>query len=155
MISQMGSWQDDEWVWNLCWRRQLYDWEIAKLDRLTLLIAQVSPQPGKADGVNWHGCDYNKFPIKDIVGRFYESYNPLIPKAVCNFIWKIKVPPRAQLILWLANLEKLKTGDALVNKGLIDPLNGLCPFCENETETNSHVLYSCTFSWSIWMHILE
>lgn len=155
VISQMGSWQNEEWVWNFRWRRRLYDWEIFDLDRLTLLFAQVSPQPGKADGVSWHGKHHQSFPIQDIVNKFYASYDPLLPKEVCNYIWKIKVPPRAQLVLWLANLEKLKTGDALGSKGLIDPMNGLCTFCNSETETTAHVIFSCTFSWSIWMHILE
>lgn len=57
--------------------------------------------------------------------------------------------------MWLAYLEKLKTGDKLVEKGIIEPQHALCPFCSLEMESNSHILFSCMFSWSIWMHILE
>lgn len=43
----------------------------------------------------------------------------------------------------------------LVAKGLIDPLHALCPFCNEEVETNSHVLFTCTFSWKLWMMVLH
>ena len=29
------------------------------------------------------------------------------------------------------------------------------PFCSVEMEANSHILFSCHFTWGIWMKILE
>src|SRR5687768_13661854 len=79
----------------------------------------------------------------------------MLPKSVINSIWKNSVTPRAQLILWMANLDKLKTSDFLVEKGNIDALQVISPFYRVDVETNSHILLSCHFSWSIWMKILE
>ena len=59
------------------------------------------------------------------------------------------------MTIWLAHLEKLKTGDSLMDKGIITPQQALCPFCSLEVETNSHVLFTCTFSWGIWMDLLN
>lgn len=72
-----------------------------------------------------------------------------------SLIWKLKAPPRAQIVVWLACLGKLKTGDFLMGKGVLSSANALCPLCEVALETNSHILFSCDVSWSIWMQILE
>lgn len=96
-----------------------------------------------------------KFPIKEISNKLYEDCTPILPKEIINCIWKMKVPPRIQLVIWLANLEKLKTGDSLVERGVLDRDHGLCPFCESSIETITHVLFSCNFSWRIWMEVLN
>ena len=59
------------------------------------------------------------------------------------------------MTIWLAHLEKLKIGDSLMDKGIITPQQALCPFCSLEVETISHVLFTCTFSWGIWMDLLN
>ena len=55
----------------------------------------------------------------------------------------------------MACLERLKTGDFFVDKQLLDPPQAVCPFCRSEIESNSHVLFTCTFSWRIWMTVLR
>ena len=59
------------------------------------------------------------------------------------------------MTVWLAQLEKLKTGDILLEKGIIDPQQALCPCCSLDLESNSHVLFTCAFSWGIWMDLLK
>ena len=95
------------------------------------------------------------YPVKSIAASMYEQSTPTLSKAISNIVWQRFIPPRAQLYVWLANLEKLNTGDFLVEKGIIDAQWALCPFCNRQTETNSHVLFSCDFSWSAWMNMLE
>lgn len=151
----MGEWQDDEWVWKLEWRRRLFEWEKLDEDRLKLRVAQVSPRPQLRDEVCWQGQKVRVFPIKDIGDLLYAPVTPILPKEISVLIWKIKVPPRVHLIVWLANLEKLKTGDMLIDHGLIDPSSGKCPFCDVEIESNSHLLFTCNFSWRIWMEVLK
>lgn len=155
MVNQMGNWVDNEWVWHLSWRRRLYDWEKEDLERLNLLLEQAKPVVNGIDSVNWHGTHYEKFPIKEIVDRLYESDAPMLPKAITSYIWSIKVPPRVHLTIWMASLEKLKTGDLLVSLGLLDRGQALCPFCAEEVESNRHVLFTCTVSWRLWMRILD
>lgn len=125
------------------------------MERLLIRVSQVYPQQGKRDEVGWRGGTCSTFPLKEIGNTLYASYDPILPKDISDLIWRIKVPPRVHLVLWLANLEKLKTGDALIDRGLIDPRQGMCPFCDNSVESNSHVLFSCSYSWGIWMEILR
>lgn len=151
----MGVWSGCEWLWNLRWRRRLYERERIELDRLHLIIDQIKPQQECRDIISWHGSKERSFPIKEIVGKLYESADPIIPKSLANFIWSIKAPPRALIMIWLDNMEKLKTSDFLVKKGLIDPNDAYCTFCNTELESNSHILFTCQFSWYIWMQILN
>lgn len=43
----------------------------------------------------------------------------------------------------------------LVEKGIVDAQNTLCPFCFLIVESNSHLLFTCSFSWGVWMEILN
>ena len=107
------------------------------------------------DGVQWKQSGNVCFPIKDIVAKINESYTPTLPKPVVNIVWKLFIPPRAKLSVWLANLERFKTGDLPVDKGIIDSQEVACPFCNIDMESNSHILFTCRFAWSTWMKILE
>ena len=57
--------------------------------------------------------------------------------------------------VWLASLERLKTGDFLLEKGIIDSQRATCPFCNTATELNSHILLTCNFSLRSWIKILN
>lgn len=107
------------------------------------------PKNGKSDSICWQGSDCSRFPIKRIMDKLYASSSPVLPMSVFSLLWKIKLPPRAHIVIWLACLDKLKTGDFLLEKGLLDISNVLCPLCKVELETNSHILFTCTFSWRL------
>lgn len=124
-------------------------------ERLQITLNQYCPNNSLSDGVTWHGGEYQRFPIKEVMDRLYGSITPSIPKGVAVFIWSIKVPPRVHITLWLAALERLKTGDALLERGIISPAQAMCPLCESALETNSHILFTCSFSWSLWMQVLK
>ena len=78
-----------------------------------------------------------------------------MPKSLASVVWQKFIPPRAQLTVWLAYKEKLKTGDILVEKGIISPHYAYCPFCSTDLETNTHILFTCRFAWNTWMEILK
>ena len=107
------------------------------------------------DGVCWNNSDNVGYPVKNIVEKMSESYAPALPKPVINLVWQKFLPPRAQLLVWMANLGKLKTGDHLAKWGIIEASHAVYPFCNIETETNNHILFTCRFSWCAWMKMLE
>ncbi|CAO2835995.1 unnamed protein product [Amaranthus hypochondriacus] len=119
------------------------------------MVEHFSPKPTDKDGVAWHGSNRDCFPTKEILNKLYESCEPILAKSVAYLIWSIKVPPRVHLIIWMASLEKLKTGDVLVDRGLLDVNNAMCPFCGINVESNSHIIFTCSFSWSVWMMMLD
>ena len=102
------------------------------------------------DSVVWKHSGSLYYPTKSIGTKMFEAQAPILPKPIINLVWQKFIPPRAQLSVWLANLEKLKTGDFLVEKGIIDAQLAVCLFCNIETESNSHILLTCSFSWRSW-----
>ena len=106
------------------------------------------------DSVVWKHSGSLYYPTKSIGTKMFEAQAPILPKPIINLVWQKFIPPRAQLSVWLANLEKLKTGDFLVEKGIIDAQLTVCPFCNTEIEPNSHILFTCSFSWRYWTKML-
>lgn len=155
LVGQMGNWGEVSWSWNIRWRRPLFDWEASDANRLMDILAPFSPQREGIDGILWHGSSFSSFSIKQIVNKTYDSVAPIIPKDIIKIIWQSCYPPRAQLTIWMACLGKLKTGELLLSKGIIDHHQALCPFCNSEVESLSHVLFSCSFSWGVWMEMLK
>ena len=154
-INQMGEWNDNLWTWNITWRRRLYAWEIEEMHTLQHIIEQKRLSSMREDGVYWKYSGVLKYPTKSIAANMYNSYSPSLSKPIVNIIWQKFIPPRAKLLVWLANLEKLKTGDFLVNLGIIEPQQATCPFCNSALETNSHILFSCNFAWNVWMSLVD
>ena len=120
LISQMGEWHEGFWAWHFTWRRALYAWENDDVLRLKHHIEQKRPDRGMEDGVYWKHSGSLYYPVKSINAKMYKSYAPTLPKPIINLVWQKFIPQRAQLSVWLANLGKLKTGDFLVKKGIID-----------------------------------
>jgi len=75
-----------------------------------------------------------------------------VDSLVCT-VWRNVAPPKVELMVWLALLEKLNTKDLLVRKGLFPSQVNLCSFCDRQQEDIDHLLLSCQFSWSIWCSI--
>ena len=155
LINQMRQWNGNIWIWNLQWRRALFQWESEEVRRFKEIIVRNGPSRERKDGIMWKFSGDTSYPTMSITAKVNESFSPTLPKQITNIVWQKFVPPRAKLIVCLANLEKLKTGDFLVGKGIINPQDALCPFCSLEIESNSHIIFTCRFAWSIWMEILK
>ena len=119
------------------------------------MIQQFIPDRDRDDRMIWRHSGSMIYPTKSIGVKILEGQATILPKPVTNLVWQKFIPPRAQVSVWLANLERLKTGDFLLNKGMIEAQWATCPFYNTTTESNSHILLTCNFSWSTWMEILK
>ena len=151
----MGEWHENSWLWRLEWRRLLYEWEHEEVQHLQRIINQSGPKIGIQDGVLWKHTQTVEYPTKLIATKLSESLDSSLPKEIISIVWQKFIPPRANVIVWLAAKEKLRTGRLLTDKGIITPLQAACPFCGTYLESNSHLLFECRFSWSAWMEILK
>ncbi|XP_057523883.1 uncharacterized protein LOC130803701 [Amaranthus tricolor] len=151
----MGEWIGNSWCWTFQWRRVLFDWESEDVRKLKDYIDGFGPCRGRQDGVMWKHSGDKTYPTKSIIAKANETFSPTLPRHIINIVWRSFIPPRAKLTVWLENLEKLKTGDFLVEMGIINPQDALCPFCSLEIESNSHIIFTCRFAWSTWMEILK
>ena len=108
----MGFWEGNTWVWNLLWRRFLYDWESDDVHSLHLVIEQNGPKNNSENGVMWKRTHVASYPTKCIQESYNNSLGASIPKSLVSIVWQRFIPPRARLTVWLAYKEKLKTRDS-------------------------------------------
>jgi hypothetical protein len=62
-------------------------------------------------------------------------------------VWKLKIPPRIQVFLWLFSQNKIMTRDNLRIRGMVKPLD--CEMCK-ELETVKHIMFECIVARLIW-----
>ena len=67
-------------------------------------------------------------------------------------VWKIKVPPKVHIFLWLISHNKILTRDNLVKRQSIDDLT--CVFC-SESETCCHLFFECVVAKVVWREITQ
>jgi hypothetical protein len=62
-------------------------------------------------------------------------------------MWKLKIPPRIQVFLWLFSQKKIMTRDNLRTRGMVKPLE--CEMCK-ELETVKHLMFDCIVARLLW-----
>ena len=62
-------------------------------------------------------------------------------------MWKIKIPPRIKVFMWLALRDSILTKDNLLHMGWKG--DDKCPFCGRE-ETVNHLFISCLVARLLW-----
>jgi hypothetical protein len=67
-------------------------------------------------------------------------------------MWKIHVPPRIHVFLWLVANNKILTRDNLAKRRVMDDRS--CVFC-SESETVLHLLYECCVARTLWGIVFE
>lgn len=155
-ISEMGEWVDSEWRWSFHWRRNLYSWEVEDLRTLKVVILSQQPRLNKEEEVMLKDNTVVGFTVRSFTEEAEAHwYQRMLNQNVTEFIWQRRAPPRAELVVWFLALEKLKTGDYLLGLNLIEPEMALCPICLVFVETNSHLIFSCRFSWQIWTNCFQ
>jgi hypothetical protein len=69
-------------------------------------------------------------------------------------VWKSICPPKTEMTLWMALNESLCTRAFLVKRHILSPQEDWCPFCEQHSETVSHILMHCLVAWKLWNKIV-
>jgi hypothetical protein len=67
-------------------------------------------------------------------------------------VWKIKVPPRIHIFLWLFARNKLLTRDNLAKRRKLDDQS--CLFC-SDNESVHHLFFYCCVARQMWYNIAE
>jgi hypothetical protein len=103
----------------------------------------------ESDALVW---GYNSSGIYSLQSLYaiinYRGVNPVFVPAV----WKINVPPKIQMFLWLLSHNKLATVDNLNKKGM--EKHDLCVFC-CEKESVKHLFFECAVARLLWGYVSE
>ncbi|XP_018461346.2 uncharacterized protein LOC108832354 [Raphanus sativus] len=72
----------------------------------------------------------------------------------CNWskgIWFSYATPKFAFLAWLANHNRLSTGDRMMSWG--GNSNVGCSFCDVEMETRNHIFFECEYAEAVWKNL--
>lgn len=65
-----------------------------------------------------------------------------------NIVWTVGGIPKHSFLCWLFILNRCPTRDRLLRWGL--QISPSCLLCNAASESRDHLLFNCSFSWSLW-----
>jgi hypothetical protein len=96
------------------------------------------------DAIIWQFESSGRYSVQS----FYAVVNNMGVKQIFTpVVWKIVVPRRIHIFLWLLANNKVLTRDNLVKRRKVDDLT--CLFCSDH-ETAHHVFFDCCVARALW-----
>ena len=78
-----------------------------------------------------------------------ESSEQRIVGSLWSRLWKASIPNKIKIFSWRACLDILPTQDNLIRRRVLE--SAWCCFCQQETESVLHVLWSCGAAQDVWV----
>jgi hypothetical protein len=127
---------------NITFRRSLVAANLYSWNHLVLRLAHIHFRE-RTDIFCW-SINYD--------GQFFVSsmYQVLLDSDIVphnSYLWKIKIPLKIKVFLWLLYREAILTKDNLVKRNWHE--NEMCIFCSNK-ETTQHLFFDCVLAIYIW-----
>ncbi|XP_062086759.1 uncharacterized protein LOC133793168 [Humulus lupulus] len=123
------------------WQYHLKDdasWYWRKICQLREMFSQEEIEKAGSNG---------RFKVRQL----YTGLIQLIPVNYKQFVWNRVSVPKHRFIIWLAVNSKLLTRDHLQRVMQLE--SSLCPVCDQELESHSHLLFGCYFSQQVVLKI--
>ena len=153
-VAEVGSWTENGWVWNMVWRRHLFDNEVQLASKFIDHIHQISLNDNLNDTWVWTAESTGIISTKSV----YQVIKPELPvegqHLGFKYLWETKAPPKALSFAWRLLWDRLPTKDNLT-KRQIQVDNDLCPFCHSQPETASHLFFTCGKIMPMWWEFLS
>jgi hypothetical protein len=67
-----------------------------------------------------------------------------------DFVWGGFAPSKAKFFAWLLVQSRIQSRAALFKKHVLSEEEALCPICESERETATHLIFACPFVHRFW-----
>jgi hypothetical protein len=97
----------------------------------------------RLDTFNWSLNHNGKFSVSSMYQAFLDTN--VVPNN--SHLWKIKLPLKIRVFLWLLYKEAILTNDNLVKRNWYG--NIMCYFCNN-LETIHHLFFDCALAKFLW-----
>lgn len=98
-VAECGHWCERGWVWDLQWRRELFEWEKVLLEELRLVLQQANLAMDRNDvwiwGVDATGSFTTKSAYKVLETQTMQTQIQSIKSSgIFNLLWKCKIPTK-------------------------------------------------------------
>jgi hypothetical protein len=127
---------------NVSFRRNLVAANLQSWHNLILRIANIHLND-QSDVFRWSLKSDGQFSVSSMYQALLDS--AIIPHN--SHLWKIRIPLKIKVFLWLLYRESILTKDNLVKRNWHG--NDKCCFC-NEYETVQHLFFKCALAKFIW-----
>ncbi|KAF5791018.1 putative RNA-directed DNA polymerase [Helianthus annuus] len=139
----------EHWSWD--WKRRLTNGvETVEFQQLEAELGQPSLSSDPDKWV-WTLDGLGSFSVGSLKRALVES-RYVSPSRVSR--WNSWVPKKVGIVVWRAELDRLPTRSALIQRHVNVP-SILCPTCGEVPETVEHVFVSCGFAQSVWSVISQ
>ncbi|KAK2401932.1 hypothetical protein QL285_051491 [Trifolium repens] len=159
VVGNTGSWGENQWRWNLQWRRNLFQWEKTICRQLEQLIVLFHPldqddcwhwRENLDDGFTVKSC-YELLCADSLMVGVLEPWQ----ESVFSNVWKCPAPSKVCAFSWQLLLNRIATKDNLWKRRMIDNQQISCVHCGVEVETTAHLFLHCASSSKDWHDILK
>jgi hypothetical protein len=153
-ISDMGSWRDGVWRWNLLWQRNFFVWEEGLVQQLLQVISLQNITVADDRWV-WGPAIDEGFSVKSLYVHLDSILSSYVQRSVekyfaFRYIWKSGVPSKVSAMAWQLLINRIPTKDNLCHRGVISIDEAACPWCSQGIESSCHLFLHCHFSAAVW-----
>ncbi|XP_057774834.1 uncharacterized protein LOC130993814 [Salvia miltiorrhiza] len=159
-IEESGKWVGGCWVWELKWKRELFEWEKGLVNDLLVLISGVTPCVGKKDRWNWTAAKSGSYTTNSayslIAASKAQDPSPQALNKALAKVWDVPAPHKARVTAWRCLRNRLATCDNLVKRQLeISVEETKCNACISSEETADHLFLLCPKATMVWDSIFS
>jgi hypothetical protein len=145
--------------WEFIWRRNLFHWEIERLNLLLGFLANVSLSSDQ-DVWGWNLNPEDGFSVKsayDSIMELGDSPNLSVWELkIFSSIWDSPAPAKVVAFSWKLLYDRLSTKDNLHSRGVLQQDSDVsCVWCGLSMESSKHLFLHCRKTIRVWYEICK
>ena len=149
LISMMGNFTQDNWRWDMKWRRNLFNHENDLAVDFMEEITYIPIQRHVKDTMLWKAEPSGAYSTKSAYRLMMNPSTPGSDGKTFKIIWKLKIPPRAAVFSWRLIKDRLPTRDNLLSRNVVIQ-EAVCPLCGFVQEEAGHLFFNCKMKIGLW-----
>ncbi|KAL9683503.1 hypothetical protein QQ045_015325 [Rhodiola kirilowii] len=151
-VREMGSWMGGDWIWQLIFRRTLFQWEAENRRELEVCLSHIQLKDQLDDRIVWSYSEDGMFSTNSLMKAAMAIKTTKKQWEQIPFqLWSGLTPPKVEMFIWRVYTGGLPTKLALWKRKVIRREEDLvCVLCNSERESDDHLLLHCPWSWKLW-----
>ena len=149
LISMMGNFSQDNWRWDLKWRRNLFDHESDLAVNFMEEISSIHIQRHVKDIMTWKADPSGVYSTKSAYKLMITPSTPASELRSSTLLWKLKIPPKPAVFTWRLLKDRLPTRSNLI-RGNVIIQDTVCPLYGLEQEEVGHLFFNCKRIVGMW-----
>ncbi|XP_057811517.1 uncharacterized protein LOC131025747 [Salvia miltiorrhiza] len=157
-IHELGRWENGEWIWELSWRRELFEREKVGANDLLSSIAVTNLTADSADGWCWNAENEGTYSTRSaytINKEISKDTTPADESFITSAkVWKIPIPHKVRITAWRILRNRLPTCANLRRRHIeINEVELGCNMCFHHEESVNHLFLHCPKTGKVWEDI--